>query len=770
MAATLFSAFVTCLSSLFIGQAALRLAGAREWSWMAPAVGISVVMLIAVPAAQVPGRCATMAVVVGLLTIAAVAWCLREPAHRPPLSGLLAIAPILLLVLLPFLAAGREGILGTSMDNDMAAHMLIVEGYLSQAVADVSPIVPEYPVGPHAMVALISEGFGIRVDQAFTGWSMALVLLNGWTAVALVRRSSLLKQALVATVVGMPFLVAAYYGEGSFKEVVQAGLVLAFALFFAGYGPSLGRGKWVPPALLVAGIISVYSVPGLTWPAMIVGLWLVGNLGLRLRRQGTKGLKAALVAELPSLGIAAAVLAAVLLPQVERISDFISVNFGNNGIVVPKEVLGNLVGPLPGWEAFGVWSNPDFRLPEPPGSTGWIWTAFVVALCLFGIVWTVRRGRWMLPATAAGAMLIWAYSIDSQSPYVVAKALVIASPLLLILAVLPLVEQIPDRPLRERSSIFRRGPGRPFTWGVAVLLVLVLFLRVGISNERALRASPVGPTDRVEQLRELRPLMNGQPTLFFGDDDFVKWELAGVPVEPLVFGGGESTELRPGKGWSRGMALDFDLVDAATLNSYRWFVTTRDAAGSAPPSQLRLVRATPSFSLWRRVGEVDHRSTLAEGPVSGSDLDCRTPEGRAVLHGGGVAAVRAKPVVAKGSLLPPGGTASVQLPLGPGSWELESSYLSRLPIEVTAPGLRTTLPPGLDRPGPRWPIGRIAVRKGQPTVLAFEVGDTALAPNVVVADLGTVVATRATPVRVIPVREACGRYVDWYRPADQRGR
>jgi hypothetical protein len=768
MAATLFSAVVTCVASLFIGQAALRVAGAREWSWLAPPVGIAVVMMIATPALDVPGRAATVTVLVGALTIAAIVWCVRAPEHRPPLAGLLAAAPVMLLVLLPFLAVGRAGILGTTMDNDMAAHMSFAEAFLSQAAMTVMPPQAEYPLGPHAMSALIAEGLGVRIDRAFAGWTMALPVLNAWTALALVRRAWWPKQVVMATVVGMPFLVAAYYGEGSFKEVVQTGLVLAVVLLFSGYGPALGRGRWVPFALLVGGIVSVYSITGLPWPGAIAGLWLIGTLTQRIVRHGTKGMKESILRELPAIGIGVAVLVAFLLPQVRRIHNFISLNLGNEGIVVPKDVLANLVAPLPGWEAFGVWNNPDFRLPASPAFTGGMWTAFVLALVLFGAFWLVRRGRWMLPLAAAASMAIWAVSQQSQSPYVVAKALVIASPLLMAVAVLPLMEQAPDRWPRRVSSLFERVPGQPLSWGLASLLALVLVFKVGLSDVRALRASPVGPTYHVDELRSLRPLLHGQPTLFLGNDDYVKWELAGVPVSEPMFGGVPETSTRPNKRWASGMAIDLDTVDAATLNSHRWIVTTRDAAGSAPPPQLRLVRTTPSFALWHRLGKVHQRSILAEGELAGAVLDCRTPIGRAVRRGGGIAATRPEPVVAQGALLPPGGTASVPLSLVPGRWQLESSYLSRLPIEVTAPGLRTTLQPSLDRPGPRWPIGEIAVHGKQPTVLTFRVEDRVLAPNMPVADLGKIVATRDAQNSIVPVSQACGRYVDWYRPRSSR--
>ncbi|HEX4668850.1 MAG TPA: hypothetical protein VH275_02590 [Solirubrobacterales bacterium] len=714
-------------------------------------------MLIAVPALQAPGGCTTMAVLLGVLAVASIVWCGRVAVHRPPILALLAAAPVLVLVLVPFLAVGHAGILGVGFNNDMAPHMAIAEGYLSGVIGNVAP--PDYPIGPHAMVAVIAEGLGIRVDQAFAGWSMALPVLSAWTALAFMRRASWPGHVATVTVVGIPFLIAAYYGQGAFKEVLQACLVLATAVVFCGYGPKLGRGRWVPLALLLGGILSVYSVAGLPWPIAFGGLWLIVTAALQIRRGGIGSLRAPAIRELPAIGIGLAVLIVSILPQLPRIHRFITLD---QAASIAKDDIGNLAGPLPGWEAFGVWNTPDFRLPASPAFSGGMWTAFVLALVLFGFVWLVRRGRWMLPLAAGGSMLIWAVSTQTQSPYVAAKALVIASPLLLAVAVVPLAEQLPDRLPRSISSAFRSVLRQPFSWGVAAILVAVLFLRVGISDVQALRASPVGPTDHADELRTLRPLLHDQPTLFLGNDDFIRWELAGVPVHAPVVGLQE-LPIRPQKAWSYGKANDFDTIDAATLNSFDWIITTRDAAGSAPPAGVRFVRATPNYVLWHRVRRVDARSILAEGEMAGAVLNCRTPTGRAVLRGGGVAAVRPQPVTASGLFLEPGATGSVQLRLGPGRWQLESSYVSRLPIDVTAPGLQATLPASLDRPGSRWPIGRLTVRGNQLTAVTFTVADPLLAPALLFAELGTTVATRDAPVRIVPVQRACGRYIDWYK-------
>jgi hypothetical protein len=743
------SAAVTCFAALFLGQATLRLTGAREWNWLAPPVGLAVTLLAATPTNHIPGRALTVAIVLGLLSIAAAVWCLRSPPHRPPLGDLLAALPVVLLVTVPFLAANRGGILGVTVNNDMAVHLVFVEGFISSAVAAIIPLPRDYPLGPHASAALLSKGLGIHADLAFSGWTMALPVINAWTVLAVVRRGSWFGKAAIATVAGLPFLVAAYYGQGSFKEVAQAGFVLAIALSLSGCGPRLGRGRWVPFALLVGGVVSVYSLTGLPWVLAILGLWLAGLLAIEARRRHLREVPAAVRRELPALGIGLAVLVVSLLPQAERMWEFISLRDGT-GIAVTD--IGNLVGPLSGWEALGMWGVADYRLPSPAQFDGGVWSLLVLALIFFGAYWAFRRGRWLLPLAAVAAVLIWVVSEGSQSPYVTAKALVIASPLLLTVAMLPLVDREPGR---------RRWP-----WLLVPLLALVVLLQVGRSDLRTLRFSPVGPTDHARQLQSLRPLLAGKPTLYLGDDEFIAWELAGVPVHSAAVVNLAQLPLRPNKGWEYGQALDFDSLPASVLNEYEWFVTPRDAAGSAPPPQLRLVRSSGDFQLWKRVGQVRERSILKEGEWPGAVFLCNTREGRAIVAAGGVAAIRPLPIVSPMKEAAPGDTVSARITLPPGSWELEAPYTSPLPVEVTAPGLRATVPANLEQRGPRLPLGRITVHRRRTVSISFHLEDTLLAPATERAAFKFVVAAPAENVdRVVPIAHACGKYVDWYRSA-----
>ncbi len=741
------SAAILCFVVLFLGQATLRLLGATEWNWLAPAIGLSVAMLLATPTMDVPGRTTTMAVLFAVLSIAAAVWCLRSRSHRPPPLDLLAMLPVAALVLLPFIASGRGGILGMTVNNDTAVHLLFVEAYGSATIDAADPLPPDYPLGPHALAALLSRGLGLHAEIAFSGMTMAMPLVCAFTALAIARRAPWYSKPIVATVVGLPFLVAAYYGQGAFKEVTQTALVLAFLLTVAGYGPRLGLARWVPPALLAGGIVSVYSPAGLLWPVAIVGLWLAGLLAIAAWRRQLATVPGIVRRELPALGVGVGALALVLLPQAGRMWEFLALRDGS-GIAVDD--IGNLVGPLSGWQALGTWGVADFRLPAAEEFTGGTWSLFVLALVLFGAFWAFRRGRWLLPLTAAAAMAIWWYSDQGQSPYVTAKALVIASPLVLLLAVFPLTE---------------RGAGRlRWPWLLIALLALALFVRIGRDDLRALRFSPVGPADQTRQLETFRPLIAGNETLFLGTDEYVRWQLAGGPPRAAVLASVPVQPLRPRKDWDDGETIDFDSVPVSTLNEYDWIVAYDDPVGSRPPAQLRLVRSTEDYGLWKRVAPIPDRRILREGEWPGAVLECDTAEGRRLLAAGGVAAVRRSPFVFPLEVSPDLKTFSARLHLPAGTWDLRVPYLSRYPIEVRAPGLRTTLPANLFRLGPRRQVGRVRVGR-RPLPISFQMEDSRFAPPGVVPTLKSLVATPADArERIVPIARACGRYVDWYRP------
>jgi hypothetical protein len=296
----------------------------------------------------------------------------------------------------------------------------------------------------------------------------------------------------------------------------------------------------------------------------------------------------------------------------------------------------------------------------------------------------------------------------------------------------------------------------------AGVIALVLAIQIIGTSWDALRFAAVGPRAHLTGLRELRSMVEGRSTLFLGNDDYLRWELAGAQVN-APFIGYLGISPRPEKKWEYGQPFDFDSLDVNVLNEYDWFITPRDAAGSDPPDGVRLERSTRSFQLWRRVEEIEPRELLAEGSGAAARLDCSKPRGRRLARAGGVAAVRAPTVGVPVGAVGAGETREVELPLDEGEWDLQAQYLSQHDVDITADGFQATLPAQLDRPGVRWPIGRIRVSGPGPVALRLRVDEGPLTPPGVATSMDGILATPVSPTRMVPMRQACGKLVDWYR-------
>ena len=749
MLATLVSAALTCIGALLVGQLVLRLCGASAWSWIAPAVGLAAMMVVAVAALRLPGGVLTAAALLLLLVLAGLVSAIQRADQRPPWKGLVAAAPILALALVPFLSAGHIGTLGVSFNNDMSSHLLWATSLRDGLVANL-PVA--YPLGPHSLVAAISGVFGFQIDYVFAGVSIAIPVILGWTALAALSAKGFFRSAAAALVVAVPYFVAAYYGQGAFKEVMQA--LFVFAVMVLLTKPLLGTlWRWVPLLLLVAGSLSVYSAQGLVWPAIVIVAWLIGLLGIDLYEHGSPRhalnvIKANVLPLLASIAIPLL----LFISQLPRLVKFVEAAAGTaSGTGIEVGDLGNLAGRIPLWPAFGIWDNPDFRAAPFDPSINGMWTAFVLGLAIVGAVWCLRRGKWIIPVAAVIFVLIWAYADRTQSPYVAAKAIVILSPVLLLLAALPVLDVDSER--------FRS----PRWWHLlAPLLAVILVVKVGQSTWHALRISRVGPVAHASELRELRPLLGSQPTFFLGNDDFILAELPGVALAAPIIGF-QTLPLRPEKPWVYGTPLDFDSVPVERFNSYKWVITPRDAAGSYPPVGLKLVRRTETFDLYQRVSNVAPRQVLAEGAQAGAILDCKSDAGRSLLRSGGTALVRQPPISEPLAQVAPGGVSLASLRLTPGVWDLVMPYTSPRPLKVRVAGKRFEVPASLDRPGTRLPVGTITVSKTGRVGVSVRVITNTLTPRSAIATPTAIIAAKRGTARLVAIRKACGRYVDWFR-------
>jgi hypothetical protein len=215
--------------------------------------------------------------------------------------------------------------------------------------------------------------------------------------------------------------------------------------------------------------------------------------------------------------------------------------------------------------------------------------------------------------------------------------------------------------------------------------------------------------------------------------------------------------------------FDFDSVTPATLASFPYVITTRGAYASGPPPWLHPVQVTPDFVLWER-GEAtvpSRRQVLGEGAAPGRVL-------RYVFgHNGGDAAVFAdKPVTGSswdgGPTVEDGGPVSQTFDLPAGTWQVSIQYDATRPLELTGPNYRATLSANLDYRGttPFYAAGAIDVQGSSPVTISANVQRPPLAGRLMgansVAHLGTLAFTPASGEETVPLRDAIGRYVDWY--------
>ena len=758
--AAYFAGLLIVACALVLGLATTRLCGLDGRS--APAAGLATLIALATLTVHLPGRATTAAVLCGLVVLAAAAWLVRGRLGRLDLPALGSALITGALTTLPFLSAGRVGIPGMSLNNDTAVHLLWAEGLRSPVMHDLYTPNPGYPLGPHSLMAMLAQATSVDMDHVLTGLLIATPILFAITVASLLRGVPGVLRALAAGFASMPYLAAAWYGQGAFKEPMVALLLLGFALAI---DELLGRERrperfsLVPAGLIAGGAVLTYSYLAVAWLGLTAVLCVVLHVATR-RPRPAELVTAARAGVVPVLiGVAASLAAiAVELPRLWRYLRAVGASPAGGSGGIGEGDLGNLAAPLQARSVLGMWPSPDFRFP--PGPERFLVSELqllALVAVIAGAIWlVVRRRNLGLVAAFGASALIVVLSNHGQSPYVIAKALAVLSlfPLLIALAAL-----LPHT--RSRLAV---AVGR-----VAVAAVLVAG---GLwSSQLALRASPVESLAQHDQLAQLRPLVSPGPTLFMGSDDYAGWRLRDIRL--AYAGSGYPPPLpvavRPEKPYQYGNGLDWDSFDPATLDRFRYVVTTRGPYVSAAPANFRLLRSTPLFQAWERTGPTAPRATVDPSDAPFAPLDCaKDAKARSLTRQPGVASVLPAapvPVAAGLPALFPGAATAVPLSLPAGDWQLAVKYTS--PVSVRLQFDRTpiaALPSNTGRPGPWWPAGtfRSTGKAGSLSVIAER--ENRVTTNMTPASVSGIVAVRPGAERVIPLRRACGTVIDWYRP------
>jgi hypothetical protein len=198
--------------------------------------------------------------------------------------------------------------------------------------------------------------------------------------------------------------------------------------------------------------------------------------------------------------------------------------------------LGNLFGQVSPFEALGIWPSGDFRLAPGDGAVPaagyYLGVAFALVLFLYGLVGLWRRREAAILAGVGAAVLAYAAARVGGTPYTAAKAIEIASPLVALTILQPLLS-----PVGRLSVPGGRKSALP-AWvrrGAAIAFVAA----AGLGSLLALANAPVGPTSYLSKLSEYRKAVGEGPTVVFASphfleeehgEPFLAWELRGGRV------------------------------------------------------------------------------------------------------------------------------------------------------------------------------------------------------------------------------------------------
>ncbi|MGN6215435.1 MAG: hypothetical protein ACTHN7_00535 [Solirubrobacterales bacterium] len=715
----------------------------------------------------------------------------------------------MLVLAIPFAVSGRWGLLGVGFNNDLGLHLAWAE-WLRSGFGPAPD--PGYPLGPHGLAVAVAAVPRIGLGQAFLGEIVAIGVLTGLTALGALRELSPARRTIAAAMVAIPYLAASYYAQAAFKETAEALLVLAFAIYLATISkeqkeapvspgsrvPSpdtqprvqravSGAGTLLPGLALAGGIFFSYSFAGIAWPAATLLLW---SLTLPPVRAALRP-RALLRFLLRPLTLAVLIGLAAIAVLVTVVGPFGFASSFN------KVAGSNTYGPVSPLEALGIWPAANYRLdaaggPHLPGLAG---TIAILAL-LAGVAWWVNRREPTIPIALGAGALLYLASLPTSGDYAQAKALMIVSPLAMLVAIRPLLWEFPrwgsrGRTLRRKFGEAPPGPppapARSARLRAGWALLAVVFVGgAAYSSFLALRDAPVGPPGHGAELKAFLPILHGQPVLYAGQDRYAAYELMGADTHvPLVEFPDPEVSPNPQKPFDTGDAyspIDFDSFSRGTLDRFPYVITGRAAWNSEAPPNFKRIAKTPSYVLWKRTGPTpEHRNVLLEGTEAGAFAGCASPEIRILLANPGRAGLFPDAVIGQkgswdeGSTLGTGAQTSQSLRLPAGAWNLSLQYFSPFALTLSAPGFEEPLKAALDgqRPntislgnnGQYWPAGRFQ-SKGGKVRFTITTADASWLQSLTGYDgkayIGELVAVPAKPHRTVPLSRACNRWIDWY--------
>jgi hypothetical protein len=755
-----------------------------------PAVGAATLIGVSqlstyvhVLAPSTPYLLAAAAIAGFALSRARVRTLMRRTREQP--WPVLASAAVYVIAIAPVLLAGRPSFSSFMALSDSAVHMIGAD-FLIRHGQDYAHLDLRNSYGQF-INAYYNNGYPSGADTLFGGSAFLLRLPLIWAfqpfnafvlasatgpAWLLARRMGLAAgwSAVAAMTAVLPALVYAYELLGSVKEITALAMILTLGCLVVVHREWLGRApaRAIPFALVLAAGVSALGVAFGAWALAAVAV-LVAITALQLRR-GEAARRPLLTA---SAGALAVLIAAwptwVHLSGSVRVAQNIA-STGNSG---------NLHTPLHTIQVLGVWLRGSYKL-SPAGAALDLTHALslvVLIAAVLGAVQLLRIRAYALAGWLACMLLAWLAVSVSVTTWAGAKALVLTSPVIVLLAWGGLVA------LRAYSP---RPIARAAVWTVAIAIA------GGVLASDALQyhSSNLAPTARYEELASVNSRFAGRgPALFTDFDEYSMYELRDLDVGGADFVYPPPALAAIARGY--GQPVELDRANPAALRSYPLIVTRRDPAAGDPPSAYRLLWHGAYYEVWgRRPGSPP---AIAHVRLSGApSLQCarirrlaQAPGARGVLSAADAPQIVAIPLAdashparwghrRQGLVMTTPGrlSASFRLPAG-SSWEVWIQGQLMPTVELALDGrplasiggqlsgnslVADTVPPIPVRLEPG--LHRLTLTRGD-TTLAPGSGGSAVLDAIFLTAAGAGTQRRLSTVPLAQWRALCGRRYDW---------
>jgi hypothetical protein len=565
------------------GQLLELAAGAKLPRPLRVPAGLTVVIL----AAQFATLTDATAELAGPLVVAlALAGLVLSPPWRTRLEGWAwaAATGVFAVFAAPVALSGRATFAGYIKLDDTATYLAMTDRVMQhgRSLAGLAPSTYEatlattlaigYPTG-----SLMPLGLGHQLLAYDSAWLYQpylafLAALLALTLYVVLEGTipSRPARAGAAFLAAQPAILYGYALWGGIKELAGA-LVLALiaALLPWTLAPKRGPRAVLPVAAACATLVCVLSLPGAVWlvaPLAAAGVFLLRHpTRALLLRAGWFG--AALVV----LAIPAFVAAVDWLPKI--------------GAFDKETNLGNLIGPLSGWQLFGIWPVGDFRVDPHDLTPIYVLIAVVIAAGLGGLWWAWRRRAWELLVYVLTALVGCLVFVGISSPWVGGKTLAMASPAVLAAA------------LAGAGALLTRK--RVVEAGVLALVIAGGVLWSNVDQYHDVWLAPRGQLHELETIGH--EFAGDGPALMTNYEPYgARHFLRGLDPEGASELRRRFDYLVDGTTLDKGASADIDRIRLDQVLVYRTLVLRRGPAASRPPAVYRLVWSGRWYEVWQR--------------------------------------------------------------------------------------------------------------------------------------------------------------------------